>query len=257
MQPFEFQKLMSAAILGRDSSKISNVTCHGAGALEIQEAVEVYSAGYPARLFEALGETYETVWKVLGDEDFQALCLAFIKRHPSRSRNLSDYGENFSEFIACHLPQEVSRELLADLARFEWAFKECFHSPYEPSAKIPDLRNTEPESLRFSVMKGLTAIHLEYSVYKLHGDGGDLCQFNEVLESQSNTYIALYRTLSGVSTVVISQPLYDFVCSVKKCDFDLEFLAEHCCDDPARAQAILHEIAKAGFLTRVEVGACK
>lgn len=255
MHPSEFQNLMTTAILEQDASKFTTLAYLSAGSLKKHEAVEVYASGYPARLFEALGETYETVWKVLGDEDFQSLCLAYIKKHSSKSRNLSDYGETFSEFIKSQLPREVAGGLLVDLARFEWVFKDCFHSPYEPSAEIPDLRNTEPDSLRFSVMKSLMVIRLDYPVYKLHGAGGDLGQFNEVLESQSTTYIALYRTPSGVSTVVISQLLHDFVCSVKELNFDLEFLASHCADDPARAQAILHEIAKVGILTRVEVGA--
>jgi len=254
MHPSEFQELMSAAIIERNPSSISNIACRGAGTLKMFEAVEVYSYGYPARLFEALGETFETVWKVLGDEDFQSLCLVYIKKHPSKSRNLSDYGESFSEFIEGHLPQEEARGLLVDLARFEWAFKECFHSPYEPSADIPDLRETEPECLRFTVMKSVMAIQVEYQVYKLHGVGGDIGQFNEVLEAKSTICIALYRTLSGVSTKVTSQLLHDFLCSVKDFNFDLEFLASHCADDPARAQTVLHEIAKAGFLTRVEVG---
>ncbi len=255
MHPSEFQNLMTTAILEHDVSKIATLSCLGAGSLKKHEAIEVYASGYSARLFEALGETYETVWKVLGDEDFHSLCLAYIERHPSKSRNLSDYGENFSEFIKSQLPKEVAGRLLVDLARFEWVFKDCFHSPYESSAVIPDLRNTEPDSLKFSVMRSLMVIRLDYPVYRLHGADGDLDQFNEVLESQSSTCLALYRTLSGVNTVVTSQPLHDFLCSVKECNFDLEVLADHCCDDPARAQEILHEIAKAGFLTGVEVSA--
>ena len=256
MHPFEFQKLMSAAILERDPSNIANISCQGAGTLKMQEAVEVYSSGYPARLFEVLGETFETVWKVLGDEDFQFLCIAYIEGHPSRSRNLSDYGESFSDFIEGHLPQEVPRGLLADLARFEWAFKECFHSPYENAAEIPDLRNSEPENLQFTVMKSVMAIRVNFPVYKLHGASGDLGQFNEVLESRSDFFIASYRTPSGVTTVEISELLYDFLRSIKEFNFDLEFLASHCVDDPSRAQTILQEIAKIGLLTEVEVSGC-
>ena len=80
-----------------DPELVAAVT--GGGKLSAAEAVDVYRGGYPARLTDALGETYETCWRVLGDEGFFAAAQTYISRHPSRSHNLSDYGEAFPEFL--------------------------------------------------------------------------------------------------------------------------------------------------------------
>ena len=74
-------------------------TVTGGGKLTAAEAVEVYRGGYPARLTEALGETYEICWRVLGDEAFFAAAHDYIARAPSRTHNLSDYGADFPEFL--------------------------------------------------------------------------------------------------------------------------------------------------------------
>ena len=42
----------------------------GGGKLTPAEAVGVYRNGYPARLSEALGETFEACWRMLGDMNF-------------------------------------------------------------------------------------------------------------------------------------------------------------------------------------------
>lgn len=103
----------------------------GGGALTAEEAVEVYRRGYPARLTEALGETFEGCWRVLGDGAFFAAAKDYIARNPSRSHNLSDYGLAFPEFLESRADAEEA-PFLGDLARFEWTFKELFHArPHE------------------------------------------------------------------------------------------------------------------------------
>ncbi len=97
----------------------------GGGRLSAREAVDVYRRGYPARLSEALGETFEACWRVLGDEDFLRDCAAFARAVPSVSHNLSDYGRAFPAFLLrrhrAHAP------FIADLAALEWEFKNLFH----------------------------------------------------------------------------------------------------------------------------------
>lgn len=98
----------------------------GGGKLAPAAAVGVYREGYPARLSEALGETFEACWRALGDEDFLDACRTFARRVPSRSHNLSDYGEGFPEFLlerhGAHAP------FIGDLGRLEWAYKNLFHA---------------------------------------------------------------------------------------------------------------------------------
>ncbi len=119
----------------------------GGGRLSAAEAVAVYRRGYPARLTEALGETFEACWRVMGDEDFLAACREFVARTPSRSHNLSDYGETFPDFLAARADAEAA-PFLGDLARFEWAFKELFHAAPRPGLSAAALaKAARPDSV--------------------------------------------------------------------------------------------------------------
>ncbi len=99
---------------------------HGGGRLSPLEAVEVYRAGYPARMSEALGETFEACWRILGDEDFLEACKIYSRTVASASHNLSDYGASFPEFLLARFKEHAP--FIGDLARLEWSFKELFHA---------------------------------------------------------------------------------------------------------------------------------
>lgn len=153
-----------------DPGLVASVT--GGGELTAAEAVDVYRAGYPARLTEALGETYEICWRVLGDEGFFAAARGFIARFPSRSHNLSDYGAEFPEFLES-LPVAEDAPYLGDLARFAWTFKELFHE--KPHAGLDPAvlaAKARPEAvLRFGgAFRLLSLRHRVYGIYRREDD---------------------------------------------------------------------------------------
>jgi len=119
------RRFVRSATFAPDPDFVASVT--GGGELTAAQAVEVYRGGYAARLTEALGETYEACWRVLGDEDYFAAARDYIARTPSRSYNLSDYGETFPEFLESR-PEAEDAPFLGDLARLCWAFKDLFHA---------------------------------------------------------------------------------------------------------------------------------
>lgn len=149
-----------------DPELVASVT--GGGELTAAEAVDVYRGGYPARLTEALGETYEICWRVLGDEGFFVAAKAYSARFPSRSHNLSDYGEEFPEFLES-LPIAKDAPYLGDLARYAWAFKELFHA--RPHAcldpKVLAAKARPDAVLRFgSALRLLSLHHRVYGLFR-------------------------------------------------------------------------------------------
>jgi hypothetical protein len=149
-----------------DPALVGAVT--GGGKLTPAEAVDVYRGGYPARLTEALGETYETCWRVLGDEAFFAAARDFIARFPSRTYNLSDYGAEFPEFLES-LPVADDAPYLGDLARYAWTFKELFHEKAHASLDPVVLAaKARPEAvLRFgSAVRLLALRHRVYAIFR-------------------------------------------------------------------------------------------
>jgi hypothetical protein len=109
-----------------------------AGKLSLEAAFAVYQRGYIARLTETLGDIFESVWKVLGDEIFFDVSRKFIAANPSQVYNLSDYSVKFIDFL---ISQSVSVEFpfLPDLAHLGWLHKEIFHRPMTTSLSDAEL----------------------------------------------------------------------------------------------------------------------
>ena len=141
-----------------DAALLDEVT--PGGTLTAAEALGIHREGYVARLTEQLGETFATVWRVLGDEDFFALAARCIARVLSTSHNLSDYGRGFPSFLA---ESEEGRRwpFLVELARLELAFHEAFHAgPHEavPAAELAAREDLATLGLRFGPSVRLLAL---------------------------------------------------------------------------------------------------
>lgn len=122
----EAQRDFVAAALAREGGEAFASTVTGGGRLTPAAAVEVYRRAYPARLSEALGETFEACWRVLGDRAFLAACADYAREVPSVSADLADYGRGFPEFLLARHGGDAP--FIADLGRLEWEFKELFHA---------------------------------------------------------------------------------------------------------------------------------
>jgi len=109
------------------------------GSLSAERVIKIYNSDYFARMTEALGETFESLWFVLGDEDFFDLCEKYIVKHPSRVKDLASYGLEMPDFLE-DIGLLDEWPFLKDLAEFELIFWKMFHSDYplvEPVALDP------------------------------------------------------------------------------------------------------------------------
>lgn len=119
----KIQELFESMIRKNEISLLADEVIPG-GTLSVEEALRVYQSGYYARLTESLGENFEAVWRVLGDQEFFAACRKYIDRNPSLSFNISDFGVGFPEYLEQEYPQIF---FIRDLAFFESEFKNLFH----------------------------------------------------------------------------------------------------------------------------------
>jgi hypothetical protein len=95
------------------------------------ERLDVYRGAYRARLVECLADDYPALQFALGDESFEALCHAYIARHPSSSPSLNFFGRHMAQFCQtppCPLASLPLADFAADLAALEWALVEVLHS---------------------------------------------------------------------------------------------------------------------------------
>jgi hypothetical protein len=164
------------------------------GTLDAAGALDVYRRGYVARLTEQLGETYPSVWRVVGDDDFFALCRAFLADHPSCSYNLSDYGREFPGFLdaAPDLPA-----FLAELARFELAVHDLFHAHAHVPVDVADLSGLgDLTGVTFRFGSAVRLVACDRAVYDIYRHRND--EEPPDLDLERPQRVLLYRQGSDV-----------------------------------------------------------
>ena len=166
----QYQQLFSQATAKGDQSKVNPrllETLIPGGTLTPPDALNVYATGHIVRLTEALGETYEAVWWVCGDEDFFKLAKHYILANPSTTYNLSFFGKKFPLFLEQVLPFP-DLPFLEDLARYEWTFKELFHTRQHESVAPDKIQSlTEDATIQFQFGKAVRLFSSPYAVYDL------------------------------------------------------------------------------------------
>lgn len=132
-----------------------------------EKAISVYESGYKARLTEALGETFEACWWALGDNNFFEVCYDFISCHNSLVYNLSNYGQEFPEFLRRHkLSQEIP--FIFNLAYFEWSFKNLFHKEqHKPISREELAQLSHIVDFKVVLSKAIFIFESDFSIYEI------------------------------------------------------------------------------------------
>ena len=130
------------------------------------ERMRVYEEAYPARIWEALKETYEAVQFVLGKEVFLHLSRQYAVTYPSQDYNLSRAGRHLPVFLRTH---ELMRELpfIADLALLEGLISESFHVPELDCESLTQLSLLNPEQYENLTLRFQPSIKLIESEWPL------------------------------------------------------------------------------------------
>jgi hypothetical protein len=123
-----------------------------------RERFDVYRNGYVARLVECLEDDYPVLKHTLGEAAFEALCRAYVERHPSEAPNLNAYGR---------LLPSLCEDFAADLARLEWAIVEVIHEPAARPLTMDKLASIPMEAwgtARLLASKALRLVPAEHRV---------------------------------------------------------------------------------------------
>lgn len=108
-----------------------------AGRFGAARHLQVYRNNVFASLTGALAAVFPVVQRLVGEGFFAYAADTFIRRHPPRSGNLHDFGDEFPRFLAEFAPA-ATLVYLPDVARLEWLYHEAFHAadaePLQPQA---------------------------------------------------------------------------------------------------------------------------
>ncbi|MGD1106238.1 MAG: DNA-binding domain-containing protein [Terracidiphilus sp.] len=128
MQPLtQDENMRSTAPDGRSMAEVAASFIAPNSRLTAFERLEIYNRQYWYRVLGALAEDFPALRAVIGSRRFEALSIAYITEHPSRSFTLRNLGSKLPAWLAAH-PEHTGRRhrLALDMAKMEWAFVEAF-----------------------------------------------------------------------------------------------------------------------------------
>jgi hypothetical protein len=141
MELRQLQRELQRGLLGEEST--IEVCIADTPPLATQARLRIYRHAYAARLIEALRDHYPVLHQILGDEDFEALGVAFVRAHPSVHRSIRWYGREVAEFLQ-EEPPFAEQPILAEIAAFEWRLAEAFDSADASVLDRAALASVEP-----------------------------------------------------------------------------------------------------------------
>lgn len=112
--------------------------------LSFERGLSAYQGSVVGKLLRALEDIYPVCCRLVGADFFAAMARQYVRRHPSRSPDLGDYGEQLPAFIAQFEPA-ATLLYLSDVARLEWHWHRVFNSADQSSLNLATLSNVSPE----------------------------------------------------------------------------------------------------------------
>ncbi len=126
------------------------------------ERLEIYNRQYWYRVLGALAEDFPALRAVLGGKRFEALSIAYLTEHPSRSFTLRNLGSKLVPWLAENPKWTGRRQALAvDVARIEWAFVEAFDSAERTPLTLDQVATLDGQS-RLALQPHVQLLDLNY-----------------------------------------------------------------------------------------------
>jgi hypothetical protein len=128
---------MAARILGSASAERGDCGAalddwlHVPNPARVAERLDVYAGGYPARIHDALAESYPAVANLVGACAFHALAQRYAAAVRLTSYNLNDAGAPMAGFLRDDALAD-DMPFLPDLAALEWRVARAFHAAERP-----------------------------------------------------------------------------------------------------------------------------
>jgi Putative DNA-binding domain len=149
---------------GRPMDQVAQAFIAPNSNLSAFERLEIYNRQYWFRVLGALQEDFPALRSVIGDRAFDAMSVAYLTAHPSRSFSLRNLGSHLPEWLAKN-PHFAGRRarLAQDVARMEWAFVEAFDGAEHDALTLEQIATLDGES-HLALQPHLRLIALDFPV---------------------------------------------------------------------------------------------
>jgi len=147
---------------GRDMHDVAASFIAPNSKLNSFERLEVYNRQYWYRVLGALAEDFPALRAIVGASAFEALSIAYLSAHPSRSFTLRNLGSQLADWLSAN-PQYTGRRsrLALDVVRIEWAFIEAFDNAEHTPLALDQIATLDAGS-RLALQPHLILLALEY-----------------------------------------------------------------------------------------------
>jgi len=164
MQPLTAEETMRAETTdGRSMAEVAESFIAPNSRLSAFERLEIYNRQYWFRVLGALAEDFPALRAVVGGRRFEALSIAYLAEHPSRSFSLRNLGSKLVDWLTAN-PQSCGRRhrLAVDVARIEWAFVETFDNADRTPLTLDQIATLDAGS-RLALQPHLQLLSLDYA----------------------------------------------------------------------------------------------
>jgi hypothetical protein len=155
--------MRTVALDGRDLAKVAESFIAPNSRLNAFERLEIYNRQYWFRVLSALAEDFPALRAVMGDERFNAMSVAYLAAHPSRSFTLRNLGSRLVEWLAQHPEIAGRRHAIAiDVTKVEWAFIEAFDNAERTPLTLEQIATLD-ENSRLALQPHVCLMALDYA----------------------------------------------------------------------------------------------
>jgi hypothetical protein len=156
------EDMQAQAADGRSMNAVAGSFIAPNSLLTAFERLEIYNRQYWYRLLDALMEDFRALRAVIGGRAFEAMSVAYLTDHPSRSFTMRNLGSKLVEWLPNH-PEFAGRRLrlALDVVRIEWALVEAFDSPERTPLTLDQIATLDAGS-RLSLQPHVQLLALDY-----------------------------------------------------------------------------------------------
>ena len=143
---------------------VSQTAAAADGLLQSPVGLAIYQDAYRARLLAALRDNFTVLQRALGDDEFDALGLAYLNAHPSTEPSIRWFGHRLAAFID---KTELCHPAMADFARMDWALRAAFDAADAPALRAADLQALAPDDwagLTFRLHPSAQLLALQWAI---------------------------------------------------------------------------------------------
>lgn len=163
----ELQTQFTASLF--DTDETDALASIVSGQFEHRQRMQVYRNNVFSNLTEALRAVYPVVEKLVGEGFFLYASNEYIRRFPSNSGDLHDYGAKFGDFLKT-FEAASQHAYLPEVANLEWYYHEVYHEADAAGLDVNALSTVAPDryqALCFSLNPASRLLQSEFPIIEI------------------------------------------------------------------------------------------